>query len=80
MVSRLMTCSFVHRFHFAGTYTRASRLRQSEYTNGRVCDKNIAAPETRLFAGTHGMPAGRRSGCGAPIASALRKLPEKLTS
>jgi hypothetical protein len=70
---------FVHRFHFAGTHARVSSMRQSEYTNGRACDENIAAPEGRLFAGVHGMPAGRNSSCSAPIASALRKLPEKLT-
>jgi hypothetical protein len=55
-------------------------MRPSEYTAGRVCDKNIAGPEGRLFAGAHGMPADRGSSCSAPITKALRKLPEKLTS
>ena len=33
---------------------RASRMRQSDYTGARVFDKNIGAPEGRLFASAHG--------------------------
>jgi hypothetical protein len=53
-------------------------MRQSEYTNGRACDENIAAPEGRLFAGVHGMPAGPNSSCSAPIASALASFRKSL--
>ena len=37
-------------------------------------------PKGRLFAGVHGMPAGRNSSCSAPIASALASFRKSLHS
>jgi hypothetical protein len=40
---------------FTASASRArTRVHQSEYTGGRVCDKTIGGPEGRLFAGAHG--------------------------